>query len=328
VVCDATVEHSSDEIRIRSITLSASATKLNVRIRRSMATSVGPMRRRPMMGLPSYAVADDRGTKSKTSFTGGGGDQEWRGTLTSAQPLAVDTAWIEFDGTRIELVDESNHCVVSVEPVPDAVPAIRYLWHWLAAGQRHGPQVAIDPLLDALIVGGYLNADDPQLALIRYAAETQNPRMPQGQGGPHREPMDGAPPEWRSFLGPRAARRAARGAVAVVAVAPPFDELPVTVDELYADEQGWQIEVDIGPGLVHGPFGGSLEAPRIAWWAVDDRGQYYLGQLGSFSGGSEGTTGTVQFGPALDRAAKTLTLLPTGPTERARIEIPLHWSER
>jgi hypothetical protein len=328
VICDTTVEHSSDEIRIRSVTLSASVTKLNVRVRRSTGVAASRMRRMPMSAMLSYNVADDRGTKSTTDFTGGGRDQEWRGTLTTKQPLAVDTAWIELEGIRIELADKSNPCTVAVETLPDADPAIRYLWHWLAAGQRHGPQIAIEPLLDALILGGHLGADDPALAVIRHAAEAANPRMPRGQGGPSPGPVDHAPPEWRSFLGPRPARRTARGAVALVGVAPPFDEITVTVDELYADEQGWQIEVDIGPGLVHGPFGGSLEAPQIAWWAVDDRGQYYLGHLGSFSGGPDGTTGTVEFGPGLDRAAKTLTLLPTGPTERARIEIPLQWSER
>jgi hypothetical protein len=328
VVCNVTLERPTEEIRIRSVTLSSTETRLSVLI--SSSSSARSRRRGhiPLKAMFSYPISDDRGRKTTTDFTGGGNDREWRGRLTTSQPLAVDTAWIELDGTRIELVDEPSPCTVTVEPLTDADPAHRYLWHWLAAGQRHGPQLAIEPVLDALIVAGYVHTEDPQLAAIRHASEAHRPRMNQGGGGSAAPPMDGAPPEWRSFLDPRPGRRTARGAVALTAVTPPFDGITVTADELTADEHGWQVEVDVTPGIAHGPFGGSLDDPLIAWWAIDDGGQYYLGHLGSFSGGPDGLTGTVEFGPGIDRAATTLALLPTGSTERARIEFPLRWSER
>lgn len=99
-------------------------------------------------------------------------------------------------------------------------------------------------------------------------------------------------------------------------------------DELTADEHSWQVEVEVAPAMAHGPFNVSLEDRRVAWWALDDLGQHYLGHFSNFSGGTDRSSGTLEFGPGLDRAARTLTLLPTGPTERARIEFPLNWSAR
>jgi hypothetical protein len=332
VVCNATLERPTEEIHVRSVTLSQSETRLSVVIRARSGPGLGARRRRrplmPMKAMFSYPITDDRGARSTTDFTGGGSDREWRGRLTTHPPLAADTAWIELDGTRIELVDAAGPCTVSVEPATDGDVAARYLWHWLAAVERHGRELGFDAVLDALIGAGCLRAEDPQLAAMRHAYESRRPSFAQGRGSSAPAPIDGASPEWRSFLQPRPGRRTARGAIALTATTPPFDGITVTVDELTADEHGWQIEVDVTPGIIHGPFAASLEDRRVAWWAVDDLGQHYLGQFGAFSGGPDGSSGALEFGPGLDRAATALTLLPTGPTERARIEFPLHWSRR
>jgi len=111
--------------------------------------------------------------------------------------------------------------------------------------------------------------------------------------------------------------------MALAAVTPPFDGFTVNVDELESDESMWTVGIDIRPGLSQGRFATSLDARRVAWWAVDDLGQYYLGDLGSYSGSADSATGTLEFTLALDRRATRLTLLPSGPTERARIEFPL-----
>ncbi len=332
VLCNVSLERPTEEIQVRSVTLTSSETRLSVVIRARSGPGLGARRRaqpqRPMKAMFSYPVTDDRGANSSTEFTGGGNDREWRGRLTANPPLAMDTAWIELDGTRIELVDVAGPCTVSIEPIPDGDIALRYLWHWLAADERHGPQLALDPVLDALIGAGWLRADDPQIATMRYAYESRRPWHGQAHGGSALAPTAGAPPEWRSFLNPRPGRRNARGAIALTAVTPPFDGITVMADELTADEHGWRVEVDVTPGIVHGPFGASLEDLRVAWWAVDDLGQHYLGHFGSFSGGADGSSGTLEFGPGLDRAATTLTQLPTGTTERARIGFPLQWSGR
>ena len=43
--------------------------------------------------LQQISLADDRGTVVGAHFSGGGSDEEWRGQLHAASPLATDTAW-------------------------------------------------------------------------------------------------------------------------------------------------------------------------------------------------------------------------------------------
>jgi hypothetical protein len=329
ILCQATVERPNEEILVRSVTLTPSETRLRVLIR---ARGVGVshrhrMGRGPAAVMFSYPIRDDRGGKGTTSFGGGGSDSEWRGRLISSQPLAVDAEWLELDGTRIELVDTPSPSTVTIEPLENDNPASNYVWRWLATADRHGPQVQVEPVLDALSLAGGPGFDDRQLAVIRLAAESLR-FGGQLQSGPDPGPVDGVPQEWQSFLNRKPKRRAAAGRVALAATTPPFDGLTVVADELTSDMQGWQVEVEISPGINFGPFGRSLSSLRVAWWAVDDGGQYYLGHMSSSNGGPDGTAGTLEFSPALDGDAKSLTLLPSGPTERARIEFPLEWSDQ
>jgi hypothetical protein len=330
VLCQATLERPNEEILVRSVTLTKSETRLSVLIR-SRSPGLGrrhPMGRgRPGGGMFSYPIRDDRGGKGTTSFGGGGSDTEWRGRLTSSQPLAVGSEWIELDGTRIDLVDTPSPSTVTIEPLENDDPVSNYVWRWLATVSQHGLHLDLAPVLDVLRLAGGLRFDDQQLAVIRQAAESRRFGR-QSRSGPPPGRIDGVPEEWRSFLDPKPKHRGASGRVALAATAPPFDGLTVVADELTSDVDGWQVEVEISPGINFGPFGRSLSSLRVAWWAVDDRGQYYLGHMGSYSGGSDGAVGTLEFSPALDGDAKSLTLLPSGPTERARIEFPLDWSEQ
>jgi hypothetical protein len=327
ILCQATLERPNEEIFVRSVTLTPSETRLRVLIR---ARGVGlshrhRMGRGPAAVMFSYPIRDDRGGKGTTSFGGGGSDSEWRGRLISSQPLAVNAEWLELDGTRIELVDTPSPSTVTIETLANDNQASNYVWRWLATNDRHGPPLQLDPLLEVLSLAAGLQFDDQQLEAINQAAESRRFRG-QSQSGPATGPIDGVPEEWRSFLHPKPKRRGASGRVALAATTPPFDGLTVAADELTSDMQGWQVEVDISPGINFGPFGRSLSSLRVAWWAVDDRGQYYLGHMSASNGGPDGTAGTLEFSPALDGDAKRLTLLPSGPTERARIEFPLDWS--
>jgi hypothetical protein len=179
-------------------------------------------------------------------------------------------------------------------------------------------------VLDALIASGRLSADDPVIEAVRTVSERWQPRS-RGANAPTALPVD-APAGWRSIVAPTPRRRTAQGAIVVAAAPPPFDGITLMVDTLTADTHGWELEVDITPGIAHGPFNLSLDDVRFAWWAVDDQGQYYLGYFGNFSGGAGHVSGTIEFTLPLDSAAKAVTLLPTGPTERARIEVALTWT--
>ena len=52
-----------------------------------------------------------------------------------------------------------------------------------------------------------------------------------------------------------------------------------------ATPDGFTAEVEIAPGLSGGaPFDTSVGGSTLTWWAADDRGNHYRGQLGSWSG--------------------------------------------
>lgn len=109
-LCNITLERPTEAIHVSSVTLTPSETRLSVVIQTRSAPGLGSRRRgRGMMRMHSafsYPITDDRGgTGTTTGFSGGGSDREWRGHLTAGRPLAMDTAWIELDGTRIELID-------------------------------------------------------------------------------------------------------------------------------------------------------------------------------------------------------------------------------
>jgi len=108
VLCNVTIERPTEEIRVRSVTLSPNETRMRVLIRTPLGRRRRSSQRGPMAARFNYQVTDDRGGKSTTHFGGGGNDHEWRGQLTTSQPLAMDTAWIELDGARIELVDSAS----------------------------------------------------------------------------------------------------------------------------------------------------------------------------------------------------------------------------
>jgi hypothetical protein len=329
VLCHATLERPNEEILVRSVTLTSSETRVSVLIR---ARDDGRgrqhrLRHGPRPTMFKYPLRDDRGGKATTSFNGHSSDTEWTGRLVSSDPLAVDSEWIELDGTRIELVDTPSPSTVTIEPLENDDPASSYIWRWLATTDRPGPQLQLDAVLDALDLAAGVRFDDREMEAINQAAGWRRFRG-QPQSGPSLSSVDGVPEEWRSFLNPGPKRRRVSGRVALAAATPPFDGLVVVADELTSHMEGWQVEVEISPGISFGPFGRSLSSLRVAWWAVDDRGQYYLGHMGSSSGGPDGTAGTVEFSPALDGDAKRLTLLPSGPSERARIEFPLDWSEQ
>jgi len=332
VACDQLIELTSGELHVGMVSLAADATTLSVVYREAAAfpahrPSRSPSRRRGAAwygpsGPPRVTLADDRGTTATASFSGGGSEHEWRGTLEADQPLATDARWIEVDGSRVELADRPSSFQVNVEELPAGDLALGYLWRQLAA-RRHfhaPPDVAI--AIDALAAAGALAADDPELEAVRAVQEAH------GRGGPPGSTGSAALPEpWRSLLAGARRARGPQGRVAIGAVTPEFDGVSVAVVSLESGEDGFAIDVETtGSGVWPGPFESSIQETGIAWWAADDRGGHYLGELGSWSGSDRGGHGTIEFWPVLDPKARRLDLMPTGRTTRAVITVPLPWA--
>jgi hypothetical protein len=325
VACERTVEISSGTLHIHHVTLSEQETTLAVTLR-----FAAPAARRRGRGLTriggggphGLTLADDRGTRRTTHFGGGGSEHEWTGHYTADPGLAIDTAYIEVDGERIELDGEVPAAEVWIEELEVRDPVIRYLWGCVTPGHGMHELPMIEPAIDALVAAGALDADDPGLADIRAVVDAI------GQGMLHGAPLAGTntlPEPWRSVIR-RTSRQGPTGTLAVSAVTPVFDGFSVAIRALVSDEYQWEIAAEVSPDIDFMPFGRSLgDAGGLTWWARDERGNHFLGSMGSWSGGGERGRGEIQFGSALDRKASYVDVLPTASTQRAVIRVPLEW---
>lgn len=306
-------------LTIRYAGLSDDATTLGVRLRFD-AAGAGQAN---MHGPPGIHVGDDRGTTSACHFNGGGSDMMWSGEFEADAPLAADTAWIEVEGERIELVHSATEVEVRVEPVELEPVAWRYLWHSLAAGDVMWTETDLGEAAAALVAAGLIDRDDPQLGEIAVVSSQMGYRGRMLRHGP---PSGAAPTvrePWRSLLATHG-RSGIAATLLVGAVTPIFDGVSVGVSVVDLREREFEARVEIAPGGVLGHrFGRSELSPALAWWASDDRGHHYLGHMGQWSGGGDRESGTVEFPRPFDPRARRLDLMPTTLDARAIISIPV-----
>jgi hypothetical protein len=326
VAIDRAIETAAWQMQIQYASLSPSSTTVAVRLR-AKATSgqTGRRVRRRLgpggihqSGPPQATITDDRGTSTLAHFGGSGTEEEWVGRFHTHAPLATDTRWLEIDGQRIELVDRELGVEVSIEPVPSENPAVAHLWSTLASmSQMHHTADSTSLAIDALVAGGAIDASAPELTQIRAAegALTGAPAVPSSVALPER---------WRSLLTRQGTTGGVVGTALIGAVTPIFDGCSIAAISLDANDSGFDVSVEVSPGGFIAPYG-RMRGPSgsIAWWASDDRDNWYLGQMGSWGGNDAQDTGEIGFSPALDPRATRLDLLPTGPTTRAVIRIPL-----
>jgi hypothetical protein len=232
----------------------------------------------------------------------------------------VDTAWIELNGERIELIDMPAVAEVSVEALTEEDPAVRYLWRRLAVSRHfHEPPENVEASSKALVAASAIRGNDPVLQDIRAVASALS--------------YDGArakralPEPWSSLLGRRGREDGPPGTVVIAAVTPPIDGFVVAVSGLESTETSFEIEVEVTPGLDSGgPFDLNVEAAELEWWAADDLGNRYLGSINSWSGGDDHAEGQIAFFPPIDPKASRIDLMPTADTARGVIRVPLPWA--
>ncbi len=335
VRCDRAIETAQDTIIVSLAILAKDSTRLAVSVRTRAAKGRRRRGRGAMFGrglgargTPRATLVDDRGRSTATSFTGGGYGDQWEGYLVAEKPLALDTAWIELDGSRVELSDEPPACEVSVQALAPQPPAYRYLWQLLATAEpfHHEGEGVLERALDALLAAGALAGDDPVIAELR-AVQGLVPRHPGPRSLGRRAPP--LPEPWRSLLARSERADGPVGTLALGAVTPVFDGYCVAAISLESDADGFALAVETTGELAQGPpFGRMMACRRLAWWARDDRDNHYLGQIGNWGGSDGEMQGTVNFSPALDPKARRLELMPTAETARAVIGVALSWPER
>jgi hypothetical protein len=129
---------------------------------------------------------------------------------------------------------------------------------------------------------------------------------------------------WRSLLARWGQAGGPVCTIAVGAVPTPFDGVTAAVIALESRAEHFGITVELVPDVRTGlPDGDLPDQPHLTWWAVDDLGNYYLGEQGSWSPGGNPSWGAIGFWPALDPRAASIDLLPTATTARAVIRVPV-----
>ena len=302
-------------LHLRYVSLAEDETVIGVRFappRTAMPPMIARRRARAHWGPPEPDVADDRGGTATAHFSGGGGMDEWVGRLTADRPLAVDTAWIEVDGERIPLDRPAIVAAVAIEPLPEADPALRHLRRVALGSRRHHHEGGFDHAVDALVAAGALPAADPRVAPLRHAVN----------GGHGRR----LPEPWRSLR--QGGDDGRPGTMALAAVTPEFDGIEVAVAALDAHEGHWSIEVEVTPATaLHDWFGAAGARLRsLAWWAADDRGHRYAGEVGNSGGGDDRAGGQVMFDAALDPTATRVEIAAIADRHQALIRFPLEWT--
>lgn len=330
VPCDCDVEHASGTLHVHYVSLGDDDTSVAVTFRGSHSAQFRPHRMTLLAGgytggwgPPQFTLTDDRGTTVSADFSGGGSEDEWRGRLVAGRPLARDTAWIEIAGERLALVDLDHHVDVSVQPLPEEDPGFGHLWRLVTTPHHfHGPWDDVEPAIEALVAAGALSSEDPAIDEIRAVLAAIGDGQVSSAGATRR-----LPEPWRSMIGRRGRADGPTGTLVIGAVTPPLDGVSIAVGSLASTESGWGVEVEVAPGgIMDMPFAvPSARRRQLAWWATDDRGNRYLGQIGDWGGGEERDYGEIGFWPALDPKATQLDLMPTGDTQRAVVRVPLTW---
>jgi hypothetical protein len=333
VPCDHVIEHAQGTLEVRRVSLAEHVTRIAVTWRQNAPQRRSRRRGGMIMygaggpaGPPNPTVVDDQGTRTGTHFSGGGSELEWEGHLTTDRPLARDTAWIELDGTRVDLVAKPAEWSVSIDELPEQPAAHAYLWRRLAIRNLYHDLESLDPAIEALLAAGALEPDDPVIDEVRAVLEALPEHMGMPSGG---RPRRQVPQPWRSLLSRQGREDGPEGAIALAAVTPVFDGFSVAVSSVESRPDGFQIEVDMTPGTEdREPFGWSVRLRQLASWAADDRDNHYLGHIGSWDQGEDHSRCDVHFWPPLHPRASTLRIMPTAEKRRAVITVPLPWHKQ
>lgn len=325
--CSGEVEVSGATIIPRWIMLGEHRARLVVTIRPGAGARPrrGPRHFAPLfLDIQEITVGDDTGRSVTAHLSGGGGGNEWRGSYDLEAGLSPDTAWIEVEGHRLAVDDPDSGATVRSETFDaadssTAERANQYLEHCVAANLHGWGWASLIVVADTLVTCGALAADSPQVSAILGADEDGGP-LP---GAPY--PASYGHPARRGRRG----RRSATATVLVGVTTPPIDGVSVTVAEMESSADGFRVEVDgVGRVELGHETPPTLDVPRLAIRATDDRGNEYRGSLDSLHSGSAEFFGTVRFmpAPAPDAAAIDLEFR----TERARavVSVPLRRDER
>jgi hypothetical protein len=326
VPCRRVIDQPGGQLTILYVAFTDQATTLRVDLR----LDVPSQRFSSGHPIPAWArrlsVTDSRGTTAMAEFSGGGriGGSIWHGQYEVRPLLAVDAAWIELLGERVELTDKPARIETWAEPLPAQDPAVQHLWERVATlNDFHDPHLALKATMTALVAAGALPAHDPGIGAARAVLTVLRPdnAAPAGNPSDPPEPWPSLLPRWGQTGGPS-------GTIAVGSITPSFDGITAAIIELESRDEHFGIKVKLVPSVRTGlPYRDLPDQQHLTWWAADNLGNHYLGEQGSWDPRGGRGQGSIGFWPALDTGASSIDLMPTATTARAVIRVPLPWAE-
>ncbi len=246
------------------------------------------------------------------------GELELRGTI------APEAAWLEVDGTRVDLHGRTARWEVGIEALEDRSPVERFLWRHLAvAGPRSGLTTDLEPLIQALVAAGALEEGSLLLQDLQAVA-ARMPRRPL-----HQRPLpDGSTRSlvepWGSLLRRLGSDDGPEWTLVLGAVAPSCDGVQFAANSITSDLAGFEVEFDVAPNVLGV---GALDELPVAWWARDDLENHYLGIPTVWGVRDDSAQGTMRYWPALDPRAKRLDLLMCVESHQAVVSVSLPESQ-
>jgi hypothetical protein len=321
VPCERVIDQPEGRLTIRYVAFTGHATTLRADLRVDEPSGCLPSGHPIPAWARRLSVTGSQGRTAVAEFSGSAriGDPTWHGQYEVRPQLAAQTTWIELLGERVELTAEPAGIHTRVEPLPAQDPAVRHLWERVATlSDFHDPHLALDATIAALVAAGALAADAPVIDDARAVLAVLRP----DGAAPAAHPRVLAGP-WRSLLARWGQTGGPARTIAVGAVTPPFDGVTAAVIALESRDEHFGITVELVPGARTGlPYDGVPDQQHLTWWAVDNLGNYYLGEQGSWNPGDNRSWGTIGFWPALDKRATSIDLIPTAATARAVIRVP------
>jgi hypothetical protein len=328
VVIDREITFGRGQLLLRDLAISPDGGALRYRWRRDARSSSQLVRLfRRERGFPWGStppeIVDPDGNRLEVRAGSPGGDSldHWDGELELRGTIARDAAWLEVDGTRVDLHRRAARSEVRIEALEDQSPVERFLWRRLAVAEMpSGLTTNLEPLIGALLAAGAVDERSRLLKQLRAVA-ARMPRQPLRSrplpGGSTR----GLVEPWRSLLRRVGSADGPEWALVLGAVTPCCDGVQFAANSITSDLAGFEVEFEVAPNL-RGAV--ALDELPVAFWARDDRGNRYLGAPNDWSGSEDRARGTMRYWPALDPRAKNLDLLVCVETQQAVVSISLN----
>jgi hypothetical protein len=327
VVIDREITFGRGQMLLRDLVIVADGEKLRYRWRRDTRPSSQLVRLfRRARGFPWGAtppeIIDPNGNQLEVRAGSPGGNSldHSDGELELRGTIAPDAAWLQVDGTRVDLHRRAARCEVRIEALEDQDPVERFLWRRLAvADPQSGLTTDLEPLIAALLAAGAVDERSRLLKQVRAVA-ARMPRRPL-----HSRPVPGGTTRglvepWRSLLRRLGSDDGPEWTLVLDAVTPPCDGVQFAANSITSDLAGFQVDFEVAPNL---QGSGALDELPVAFWARDDHGNHYLGAANDWSGSNDRVQGTMRYWPALDPRAKRLELLVCVDTHQAIVSISL-----